>query len=154
MKYQQRDTHSHLGVVARQTPPPSPAAEDEAGSDLGASPSPVPPGRGAPLHHHYPAPTRPSAILPGERAPILAWRRKPENPCEITVREIIVSPEADPELCASSCPTDALRAEAGKVVADPGLCLACLACMALCGPEAVRVVPEWRCPEETGGEPH
>ena len=153
MKYRQRDTHSQLGGGGPADAAALPAAEGEAGSDLGASPFPVPPGRGAPLHHT-------TLLLParrcisGECAPVLAWRRRPENPCEIRVREIIVSPEADPGLCASSCPTGALRDESGRLVTDPRLCLACLACMALCGPDVVRVVPEWRCPEEPGGEPH
>lgn len=79
----------------------------------------------------------------------MAWRRRPETPCEIIVKDIVVSGDAGPE-CADACPTGALRAEGGRLVAEPGLCAACIACMALCGPGRVRILTDWRCP---GGEP-
>jgi len=79
----------------------------------------------------------------------LAWRRRPETPCRILALSIVVSEGADAETCSTVCPTEALRLQDGRLVAEPERCHVCLACMAACGPEAVLVVPGWECP---GGE--
>ena len=77
----------------------------------------------------------------------MAWRRKPEKPCRIVAKSIEVLGELSPEECSDACPTGAIRFEAGRIVTEPGKCLVCLACMALCGPSRIRIVSEWVCPE-------
>jgi len=65
--------------------------------------------------------------------------------CRIVVREIRVFGSLDDE-CSGVCPSGALRVTGnGDVEVHTELCLACLACMALCGPERVRVIVDWRC---------
>jgi ferredoxin len=85
----------------------------------------------------------------------LAWRRRAETPCRIEAVEILIRGSPDPGLCSRSCPTGALRVEDGRLVAEPGACVVCIACMAVCGPDVVEVVPRWVCPgeDEAAGEP-
>ncbi|WP_153801400.1 hypothetical protein [Hyperthermus butylicus] len=63
----------------------------------------------------------------------MAWRGRPETPCRIVVREIIVRGVLDEE-CSDVCPSSALVVRDGRVETDPSKCLVCLVCMALCGP--------------------
>jgi ferredoxin len=68
-----------------------------------------------------------------------------EGKCRIVVRDIRVSGGLG-EDCNDACPSGALRFSAnGAVQVNVDLCLACLACMALCGPDRVRVVVDWTC---------
>ncbi|ALL01017.1 hypothetical protein Pyrde_0969 [Pyrodictium delaneyi] len=77
----------------------------------------------------------------------MAWRARPQKPCHIVVQSIEIVGELSSEECGDVCPTEALRFERDHVVAEPERCLACLACMALCGPSRVRIVTDWICPE-------
>ena len=69
--------------------------------------------------------------------------------CRIVVRDIRVSGDADPS-CGDACPTGALEAADGRLVAHVDRCVACLACMALC-PGKVEVVTDWECGAEREG---
>jgi len=76
-------------------------------------------------------------------------RGKPEAPCRLYAASILVSRGAAAERCGEACPTGALRVdEEGGLAVEPERCVVCLACMALCGPGVVRVVPGWDCPGE------
>ncbi len=64
--------------------------------------------------------------------------------CVIVVEELRVLDEERLRGCGDVCPFDAIRVVGGRVVAEAGGCVACLACMALCR-GAVEVVTGWRC---------
>ena len=73
-------------------------------------------------------------------------RPRPSTPCRVYAAEIVVADRLDPG-CSDACPTGALRvAEDGTVETQPELCLVCLACMAVCGPDKVKVLSRWECP--------
>ena len=65
--------------------------------------------------------------------------------CRIVVKGIQVLDTLDPKECGDVCPSDALKVEPTGVKVNPSLCLACLACMALCGPDRVKVIVDWVC---------
>ena len=76
----------------------------------------------------------------------MAWRRKPETPCKIVAVGLVAGRDA--EECANACPYGALWLEKGRLRLDVERCVVCIACMALCGPERVKVLSDWRCPDE------
>ena len=66
--------------------------------------------------------------------------------CRIVAEAVEVLDEARAlELCQGVCPTGALRVAGSRVAVEPGLCPVCVACMAACGPDVVRVRAGWRC---------
>ncbi len=68
--------------------------------------------------------------------------------CLIVAREIRILRPLDPDECDNVCPVDAIRISRDGVETDPSKCLVCIACMALCGPDRIRVVSDWVCSDD------
>ncbi|MET1128485.1 MAG: hypothetical protein ABWW70_04125 [Thermoproteota archaeon] len=80
-----------------------------------------------------------------------ATSRKLEDAgCRIVPLEVVVLDRQKLSECKDPCPFGALevvRSDSGdvEVKVDVSKCTVCIVCMALCGPDTVRVVADWRC---------
>ncbi len=71
--------------------------------------------------------------------------------CRIRAVGFEVRGGLDPS-CSDVCPSEALKVRNdGSVEVVLNDCLACLACMAICGPDRIRIIVDWFCPTESGG---
>lgn len=65
--------------------------------------------------------------------------------CRIVATRIEVGDNVDPRLCEEACPSEALRVKDRKLSINVSACIVCLACMAICGSDNIRVISDWVC---------